>query len=291
MIKIKKRIITFDIGGTNISGGVIEFNKKGYEFLDYFEQKNPKNDKMIKKLLLEKSQEYKKKYKTRKVAVSTSRIVDNKKRVVTQASSVYGKDKFSFDFFKKARFSIEIENDGACFARGEYLFGKGEAKGLLTLTLGTGIGGEFISREGEILRGFNNSAMEVSFIQMKNNNHWSYWEDIASGSGIEKIFFSKTKKREKAEEIFNLQEMKNKSAKESIADAQEFLGMGISNLINIFDPEKIVFGGGLSQRKEFIKKVIKISKKNVFNKKGKYKFIISNLGRKANQLGAASLYF
>jgi predicted NBD/HSP70 family sugar kinase len=57
MLKRKKRIITFDIGGTNISGGVIEFKRKEYEFLDYFEQKNPKNSQKIRKMLLEKSEQ------------------------------------------------------------------------------------------------------------------------------------------------------------------------------------------------------------------------------------------
>jgi predicted NBD/HSP70 family sugar kinase len=59
--------------------------------------------------------------------------------------------------------------------------------------------------------------------------------------------------------------------------------MGVASLINIFDPEKIVFGGGLSKQKDFMKKSIEIAKKNVFNKKGKYKFEISSLGRKVNQ--------
>jgi glucokinase len=291
MIKIKKRIITFDIGGTNISGGVIEFNKKGYVFLDYFKQKNSRNDKIIRKLLLEKSQEYRREFKTRKIAISTSKIVDNKKKSVSPAKSVYGKDRFSFEFLRKARFSVEIENDGVCFARGEYLFGKGEVAGLLTLSLGTGIGGGFISQEREVFRGSNNSAMEVSFVKMNRDGKWLSWEDIASGSGIEKTFFSKTKKKKTAEEIFSLQEVGNKLAKESIEDAQEFLGMGVANLINIFDPEKVIFGGSLSQRKDFMKKIIDVSKENVFNKKGRYKFVISSLGRKANQLGAASLYF
>lgn len=291
MIRRKKRIATFDIGGTNISGGIIEFKKKGYEFLDYFEQKNPKNSKTIKKILLEKSNEYKEKYKTKKIAIATSKIINNKKKSVAQAKSVYGVERFSFDFLRKAGFSVEIENDGVCFARGEYLFGKGEISGLLTLTLGTGIGGGFISQEGEIFRGLNNSAMEVSFIKMSKEGKWLNWCEIASGSGIEKIYFLKTKKRKKSEEIFDLQKIGDKSARESISEVREFLGIGISNLINIFDPEKIIFGGGLSREKKFMKEVIEISRKNIFNKKGKYKFAISSLGRKANQLGAASLYF
>ncbi|MDA3815418.1 MAG: ROK family protein [Patescibacteria group bacterium] len=291
MLKRKKRIITFDIGGTNISGGVIEFKRKEYEFLDYFEQKNPKNSQKIRKMLLEKSEQYRKDFKVKKVAISTAKIVDNEKNCVLQAKPVYGVERFSFDFFKKKKFKVEIENDGICFARGEYLFGKGEAKGLLTLTIGTVIGGGFILQEREVLKGSNNSAMEVSYIRLKNKGKWFNWSELIAGRGIEKSFFSKTRKRLKTEEIFELQKKGNEDAKKVLEEAQEFLGMGVASLINIFDPEKIVFGGGLSKQKDFMKKSIEIAKKNVFNKKGKYKFEISSLGRKVNQLGSASLYF
>jgi predicted NBD/HSP70 family sugar kinase len=199
---------------------------------------------------------------------------------------------FSFDFLRKKRFSVEIENDGVCFARGEHFFGEDKnTKGLLTLTIGTEIGGGFITQEKEVLKGANNSAMEVSYLKIKNDGKWLRWSELASGSGIENIFYKKTRKKIKAEKIFELQKKGDESARESIAEAQEFLGIGVANLINILDPEKIVFGGGLSQRKSFMKNAIEISKKNIFNKKGKYKFIVSDLGRKANKLGAASLYF
>lgn len=291
MIGIKKRIITFDVGGTNISGGVIEFRKKDYKFLDYFEQKNPKNSKEIKKIFLEKSREYKKIFKTKKVAVSTAKIVDSKRRIVSQAKSIYGRENFSFDFLQKAGFPVEIENDGACFARGEYLFGKGESSSILTLTLGTEIGGGFITQEGEILRGRNKSAMEVSFVKIKKEERWFDWREIASGSGLENAYFLKTKNKKTSEEIFDLRKKGDVESAKLIEEVEDCLGMGVSSLINIFDPEKIIFGGGLSQRKDFMKKVIGIAKKNVFNKKGKYKFLVSGLERKANQLGAASLYF
>lgn len=291
MLSFKKRIITFDIGGTNISGGVVEFRKKECVFLNCFNRKNPRNSREIKKILLSKSEELKKKYKTKKIAISSAKIIDNKKKIVLQAKPVYGVDKFSFSFLEKNKFSVEIENDGACFAKGEYFFGKGQGAGLLTLALGTGIGGGFINQEGEVLRGKNNSALEFSYVKIKKGEKWIRWCEIASGSGIEKNFLQKTGKKIKAEEIFKLEKKGDESATEAIKEAQEFLGVGVANLINIFDPEKIIFGGGLSEQKKFIKESIAIAKRNIFNKKGKYKFEISELGRKSNQLGAASLYF
>ena len=126
MISLKKRIITFDIGGTNLSGGVIEFKKNNYEFLDYFEQKNPKNSKEIKKIFLEKSKEYKKIFKTKKVAVSSKKIVDGRRKIIRQAYDFCGQETFSLDFLIKKGFLVKIENDGKSFARGEYFFGKGK---------------------------------------------------------------------------------------------------------------------------------------------------------------------
>ena len=87
-----------------------------------------------------------------------------------QGIDIYGTYEFSFDFLENSDFEIKMENDGRCFAWGEYIFGKGAGvKNLLTLTLGTEVGGGFIN-ENTCLNGFNNSAMEISHVKISSSD-------------------------------------------------------------------------------------------------------------------------
>jgi len=93
-----------------------------------------------------------------------------------------------------------------------------------------------------------------------------------------------------AKDVFGLAAKGNMEARKVISKATDILGMGISNMLNILDPELVIFGGSISKQKDYVKKAMAIANKNVMNKKANYKFAISNLGNKANLLGAASLY-
>jgi predicted NBD/HSP70 family sugar kinase len=285
-----KKIICFDIGGTKILKAVVKIKSEKFEFLEIDEEKNPRKPEKIKEILSRYSRSSRKKFGTKKVAVSTADIVDPVKKTIRAQKINFGAEFFDLKFLEEEGFSVRVENDGRCFAWGEYFFGKGKGKkSILVLTLGTGIGGGFIA-DGKNLRGAHSSALEVGRSKIFYNNNLQMWEWIAAGRGIEKFYFDATKEKIASEEIFEKAKNGEKEAGKVLAQAEEVLGVGISNLLNILDPETVVFGGGMSRRNEFVRKAIAIAKKNVMNKKANYKFAISSLGNKANLLGAASLY-
>jgi glucokinase len=182
-----------------------------------------------------------------------------------------------------------MENDGRCFGLGEYYFGKGQgADSLLSLTVGTGIGGGFIF-QGKTWRGAHHSALEVSYL--KDFREGGNWEERASGRGIEYFYRKISGEKITAEEIFSRWHQQDSAAAEAVDRAADALSLGIASLVNIFDPEKIVIGGGLSQQEDFIQKAIKQSRLHLFNRTAQYQFATSNLNRRANLLGAGSLYF
>jgi predicted NBD/HSP70 family sugar kinase len=282
-----KKIITFDIGKTKILFGVVKVGRSGFDFLELMERKNPHNPKKIEKIVGEYCQAAQNKFWTRKVAISAAHLVDPEEKIVRQGKTCYGADIFDFKFLERNGFSVRIENDGRCFALGEYFFRKRQFFGnILTLNLGTGIGGGFI-KYGKNLKGAHNSAMEVSHVKVMSNGKLVDWAALCGGKGIENLYEKKTGRKIRAENIFLEDKNKNEDAKMVIRDAAEILGVGTANLVNILDPELIVFGGSLSKQKEFVNEAIKIAKKNVFNKHANYKFAISALGNKANLLGAA----
>jgi len=285
-----KKIIAFDIGGTKILKAVVKIKKGKFEFLEIEEQKNPRKPEKIKKILLEYSQVAKKKYSTRKIALSAAYIIDSRKKTASQGKPCYGTDEFGFSFLENEGFDVQIENDGRCFALGEYFFGKGmSVNSILSLTLGTNIGGAFVS-DGENFPGAHNSGMEVSYMNIFNEGKWSDWDDFCAGEGMEKMYKKAAGKKAAAKEIFELAGGYDKNAKKIVSQATIILGMGLANLLDILDPELVVFGGSISKQKKYIDQAKIIALKKAFNKYANYKFAISTLGNKANLLGAASLY-
>jgi len=285
-----KKFICFDIGKTKILASVLKIGRHGYKFLDLVESKNPRNPQKIEKILLDYCLAARKKYWAKKTAVSAAHIVDPEKKIVTQGKVCYGTEVFSFAFLEKNGFPVRIENDGRCFASGEYYFGKGKGKkSILALTIGTEIGGGLMSN-GINYQGAHNSALEVSHISANYNGQWIDWAGLCAGTGIENSYRRKTKKKITAEKIFQLAKENDPVAKNVIQTAANILGNGTASAINILDPEVVVFGGSISKQKKCINQAIKIARKNVFNKKANYKFAVSSLGNKANLLGAALLY-
>ncbi|MFA6285719.1 MAG: ROK family protein [Parcubacteria group bacterium] len=285
------KIICFDIGGTKILKAVVEIAGDKFKFLEVEEEKNPRKEKAIREVLLSYSQTARDAFKTKKIAISTSDIVDPSKKTIGESMPCFGVNTFSWKFLEKGGFSVRAENDGRCFSLGEYYFGQGKGKqSVLTLTLGTGIGGGFIIK-GENYRGVHFSALEVGRSKVYFEKNWHQWEQLAAGRGIEKFYAILGGKKITAKEVFERAKKGELAAKKVLVQAEDVLGVGISNLLNILDPEVLIFGGGISEQKQFVKRAISIAQKNCINKKANYKFAISSLGNKANLLGAASLYF
>jgi len=285
------KIVCFDIGGTKILKAVVWLEGGKYKFLEMREEKNPRKEKRIKEILQTYRDYAGTKYKTKKAALSAACIVNPVKKTISGGKMCYGKDSFSWRFLEEAEFSVRAENDGRCFALGEYNFGKGKGKkSVLALTLGTGIGGGFVL-EGKNYRGAHFSALEVGRSEIYFAEKWHGWEWVAAGRGIEKFYSDFSGKKIAAREVFAKAAKGEGTAGKVIAQAQKVLGVGIANLLNTLDPEILVIGGGMAEQKKFVSGALKTAKENVLNKYANYKFAISDLGNKANLLGAASLYF
>jgi len=189
---IAKKYISFDIGATKILKAVIRMRGNKFSFLEIEEEKNPRKEEKIKKIISSYCQYSRKKYWIKKVSFSAACIVNQEKKTASHGKYCYGTDTFDFRFLEKEGFSVRVENDGRCFALGEYFFGKGkDAKSVFSMTLGTNIGGGFIAN-GNNLRGAHHSAMEISFINFLYENKWQDWDDFCGGDGIERLYKNAT---------------------------------------------------------------------------------------------------
>jgi glucokinase len=153
--------------------------------------------------------------------------------------------------FSDKGLQIRIESDRTCYILGETW--KGTARGCqnaIYLAVGTGIGAGILC-DGHIIRGHGDIAGAVGWMVLSGNYDDKYrscgnFEYYASGSGLVKNAIEIPNIRmSHAEELFEAYAGGNPVAKTIIEKAIDMWGRATANLISIFNPEIIVFGGGI----------------------------------------------
>tara|TARA_B100000929_G_scaffold183175_1_gene145068 strand:- start:1376 stop:2260 length:885 start_codon:yes stop_codon:yes gene_type:complete len=172
---------------------------------------------------------------------------------------------FTDDISKNLNRKVLCENDANCFSLSESYDGAAKHyKVVFGIILGSGCGGGLVV-DNKILVGPNAFAGEWGHVPLPNSENNYTIEDHVSGKGLEKLYFKKYKEKLVAKDIF-LKSRKN-STKEKIF-VKEFLdklGLSLSVLINIIDPDAIVFGGGVSKEIESLDELKKITEKYLKN--------------------------
>ena len=159
---------------------------------------------------------------------------------------------------------IDIDNDRACSILGELWVGN--AKGChdaIFLAVGTGIGAGIVSA-ANIIRGSNDIAGAIGWMSLQRPYEKKYipfgcFEYYASGDGMARLALEvldqesdyKGTLREfasseiTAHHIFAAYEKNDVIAIRVVQECIEYWGMATANLISLFNPEKIIFGGGV----------------------------------------------
>jgi glucokinase len=159
---------------------------------------------------------------------------------------------------------VSIDSDRACYILGELW--KGNARGCrdaIFLSVGTGIGAGILIN-GEILRGSHDIAGCIGWMALQKPYNDKYtgcgcFEYYASGEGLAKVArellkeqksyngLLSDKKRDEITsiDVFAAYAKGDKLAGEVMQTAIEFWGMAVANLVSLFNPEKIIFGGGV----------------------------------------------
>ncbi len=193
-----------------------------------------------------------------------------------------------------------IDNDANCAALGEYMLSAKKPEGFVFVTLGTGVGGGIIIR-GKLLRGVNMAAGEVGHIvickdgEQCNCGRRGCWERYASVSAL--IRQSKAAGFTgdvSGKTVFEEKIKGNKRAEEVLSKWLEYVAEGISDLVNIFQPETVVIGGGISREGNVILDPIKefVAKNTMSDTaaSGQTEIKISSLFNDAGVVGASFLY-
>ncbi len=177
--------------------------------------------------------------------------------------------------------NIKIDSDRACYILGETW--QGSAKGCkdaIFLAVGTGIGAGILVN-GEILRGSNDIGGAIGWLALDRPFMQKYvscgcFEYHASGEGLAKVakemlqqdggytgvLKNKLIDTITAYDLFEAYDLNDPIAAAVLNQAVEFWGMTVANLVSLFNPEKIIFGGGVfGPAARFLERIMSEAKK------------------------------
>jgi glucokinase len=194
---------------------------------------------------------------------------------------------------------VVVENDANAATFGEFRRGAGKgAESLLGLTIGTGIGGGFVSG-GKILAGAWGNAGEFGHMYVGGEGvrcrcgALDCLEAYASAEGIKRAYRARAPGDPSlsCHGIFHLARSGDRIAVETIETAARLLGRAIASLQKAFDPERIVIGGGLSRERDLlVEPAIREAREHVFPaQRERFHASPAALGADAGLFGAAEL--
>ncbi|MBP3380501.1 MAG: ROK family glucokinase [Ruminococcus sp.] len=312
-----KYYVGIDLGGTNIVAGVVDEN---YSIVAKASTKTncPRPEKEIADDMAKMAvQAVENAGLTMEqiewVGIGTPGIANSSTGIIEYASNLGFKNtpmvKYIQETIDKPVF---IENDANAAAYGEYVAGAAKgAKNAVCITLGTGVGGGIIV-DGKIYAGSNFAGAEIGHTVIEVDGaqcscgRKGCFEAYSSATGLirmtkeaiaadpEGIMAKLAAERGKvnARTAFDAMRAGDAGAKAVVDKYIKYLAAGITNTINIFQPDVLCVGGGVSNEGDPLLLPMKaIVEREVYtrNSEKNTKIVIASLGNDAGIIGAAFL--
>lgn len=292
--------IGIDLGGSHIAIGVID--DKGY-IVEKIEKRLLSKDKKniketIENYIIKNTNELMSKYKIKEIGIAVPGTI--KDGIILKSVNLGVSNYNIIDNLKKEiNLPIKIRNDAKCAAIAENKIGalKDYSRSIF-LTLGTGIGGAVIINNKLLDTGelpgceFGHVIIQKDGLKCncgKNGCFEKYASMKALKTNLRQVLGVDEKTR--GQELLDIirKNPDNEELNKVIDEYIEYLSIGLSNLINIFEPEAIGIGGSFVYFSDvLLDKLIKniIKKQYLFNKREKLIIIPAALGNDAGIIGA-----
>lgn len=293
--------IGIDLGGSHVAIGVVT---KDGEILEIFEKDFTVEEKLdlinVAICYMEKIiNNLRNKYDFDKIGIGMAGAISD--GIVIKSVNL-GIENFNIKKIleEKTKLVVNIKNDAKCAAIAEYKFGDLKMhNNVLFLTIGTGIGGAYIYN-GNLMEGSFFEGMEIGHTIIKaggikcNCGKFGCFERYGS------ILFFKNKIIERLNLGYDISGPNLRKAislnEEKIYDIKKEyindLAIGISNLVNILEPDAIVIGGGFARYDYMLLDDLKklLSNSNLlFNQRKDLIIMVAKLGNDAGIIGASIL--
>lgn len=273
-----KKVLAFDLGGTKIAFGVVAENGEvlGSDKIETLAKQGPEQaiqrvnlsaQSLLQKLNI-KPQEL------IGIGIASPGPLDISKGCVDGSPNLPGWTGYSIEQGLSSFFNLpaRIDNDANAAALGEYKFGAGKnKKNMVYITVSTGIGGGVIV-DGRLMRGANGNAAELGHLTLNINGPAcpcganGCFEMYASGTAIARrtreaiqagapsqiLSLAGSLEKITTHHILAALQKEDELAKKIWNETTEYLGRGLAVVINTFNPELIVVGGGVTAAGELL---------------------------------------
>lgn len=246
------------------------------------------------------------------VGVTAPATVDFERGVLYQAPNLPGWDVVPLAALIRERLDLPtvLENDANAAAYGEYRYGAGRGlRHLIYLTISTGIGGGLVLN-GQLYRGADGAAGELGHVTVEdsgpphNCGMVGCLEVMASGTAIarmaqEAVDAGRSEALARAAaagdltaaEVDDAADAGDPAALEILTRAAHYLGVGLAGYINIFNPEAIIVGGGVTHiGQRLLEPAFTLARQRAFRLPAStVRFTVAALEGRAEVLGVAAL--
>lgn len=273
----KDYYIGVDIGGTKVLSALVDSKGKMINKVQVPTEADKGEEVIISntvnsiKQVIENSEI--KKSKVKRIGVGSPGPLDIKKGMIIENSNLSWSNVPIVKILEKIiGIPVILENDANAAALGENLFGAGkDADNIIYITISTGIGGGIII-DRNIFHGGKGNAGEIGHMTLVPDSNYQCgcgnygcFEAVASGTAIArrgKEVLTKNKNSLIVKYSNNKADLIDapliaKAARDGDREAIEIyqltgrlLGVGIANIVNLFDPEIVVLGGGVMHSKD-----------------------------------------
>ncbi len=260
--------IGVDIGGTKVLGGVVDPDGK---VIDQARRDTPADDpKEVLERIVEVIEELSEKHDVEAVGIGAAGWIDADRSTVLYAPNLAWRDEpLRDEVQKRTHHPVVVENDANVAAWAEFRYGaaKEANDSMVLFTIGTGIGGGIVLG-GQLVRGAHGIAAELGHVLAVPHGHdcgcgaRGCLEQYASGNALTRFAREaiaadpdrgKSLLNEAGGDAANLNgpmvteaaQAGDPVALEAFAQAGFWLGQGLADMVQIFDPQVIVVGGGV----------------------------------------------
>jgi glucokinase len=312
IIMEKSFVIGIDLGGTKICGALSDLDGKVLSMHTIPTNAVDGDVAVLNRIISVIDEVIKNSGKTideiKSIGIGAPGPLDSKKGIIIETPNLPFKN---FDLVKpianKYNVPTYLENDANAATIGEHIFGAGKgAENMVYITVSTGIGGGAIIN-GRIYRGATSNALEVGHTTLLADGpkcgcgNKGCAEALASGTAIGRQGREAVEAGKKTSlssyskvtsyEVFKEAEKGDLVSADILDTSLTYLGICVANVINSFDPEIVVIGGGVSKAGDIVFDKVKevVQKRALKPMRDLCKVVPAGLGIDAGVIGAIAL--
>ncbi|WEK55957.1 MAG: ROK family protein [Candidatus Cohnella colombiensis] len=303
----KEFAIGLDIGGTKILAGLVNGEGKMISQIHFATMPESGVETMLSKivdaLISLKQEAIFRGGNVRGVGIACTGVVDSYTNSIVYAKNLGWRNVPVGQYiFEILRLPVRIGNDANLAAVAEYMWGDEEkVEDIIYVTVSTGVGAGIVSG-GQLVSGNSEGAGEFGHISLDPKGsrcgcgNYGCLENFSSGTAI--AYLANFKKGSPGrmmttKDVIDAANSGEKSALDIVRNAGFYLGNGLITLIHLFNPKRIVLGGGVMANGNLLYDEMEktIHERCMPSLRKDVKLCKTTLGKEIGVLGAAGLYF